>query len=137
YLEHRLGAVRQLAYERRLGALGDAESFRRRSGSIQQEYGGFQALNWVSPEGVITWVVPEERNRGAVGRDLRETPAAWEAHQRAAASPGTLVATPPLELFQGGRGFAVYLNLGAGQGSLNAVFRIAPLVEGSLMRGVL
>lgn len=100
-------------------------AFRALSRDIQAQWQGFQALSWVDPAGTIRWVVPLSGNERAFGLDLSDHPAAGPL-LAAARADGQIRATPPIDLAQGGRGFAVYLPLGgpgAPRGYLNGVFR--------------
>jgi len=102
--------------------------FRQRSQSVQDQFGGFLALNWIDEQGVIRWVAPEGPNRAAEGRNVLGHPVAGPFFERAR-DTGADVATEPLDLFQGRRGFASYLPIGDGRGYLNAVFDSRRLVE--------
>jgi signal transduction histidine kinase/ActR/RegA family two-component response regulator len=118
------------------GADGD---FVARSQSLQDNFGGFQALNWVAPDGTIEVVVPREANSGALGKSLLNHPIAGDPFLDARRT-GEPQLTAPLELFQGGRGVATYMPVGRNEvtiGYLNAVFRMQQLVERSLGAGML
>lgn len=130
-MDNHLGALRQLG--RTLLAHGqvDEATFRAASLAHQQAYQGLQALNWVDGQGVIVWVEPEAQNQGALGHDLTRHPVA-SGTVIAALSSDEIQVTPPLELLQGGWGFAAYLRLrrdGETLGLLDAVFRLPDLLE--------
>ncbi|WP_282606991.1 PAS domain S-box protein [Pelagibius sp. Alg239-R121] len=114
--------------------INSPEAFVETIESLQQQFSGFQAVNWVNPEGIIQWVAPEADNGPAKGANLAEHPFASLLLRRAAEANQDL-ATRPITLLQGGKGFATYYPLirdGKLEGYLNGVFRIEPLLENAL-----
>ena len=94
--------------------------------AIVSQYEGFQAINYINPQGIIEWVVPESPNLPARGKDLHTHPYAAESFVLAEQT-GQDIITPIIELWQGGAGFATYFPLlkeGQLQGYLNGVFRV-------------
>ncbi len=137
YAAHRIGLLRQIAGPWRADLITDRRAFVDEALAIHAQYGGYQALNWISPDHRIEWITPELPNLLALGRSLLEHPYAKETYERALGKPGLIAVTPPILLWQGGEGFTAYLWLGEGKGTLNAVFRYEPLAEASLTGGVL
>lgn len=142
YLQSRLLAMQVLQQGAESGLFLDRFPFQDQSRAIQQEFGGFQAVNWVDASYIIRWVVPLEGNEGAVNRNVTENPIAKRALLEAVAA-GKNVMSSPLDLFQGGRGFATYFPVWAGEGEeqmlvglVNGVFRARPLIEGALHAGL-
>jgi sensor domain CHASE-containing protein len=94
---------------------------------------GLLALNHVSPDGVITVVIPEAPNQVALGMDLDQhtSPGVAEAVARAREADGP-VRTPVVELYQGGRKLLFYHAIRDADGRprrlVNCVFRIDTLV---------
>ncbi len=135
HLRARLAVVGSLAREVAASeALRNAEGFEMRARSALGALPGFQALNWVDERGVIAVVVPSEGNEGALGKSVLESPAARSAFLAARARRQPTI-TPPLSLFQGGRGIASYFPIGpeaGGHGYLNAVFRIESLARSAV-----
>ncbi len=136
YLSTRLGLVEILRDDRVGGELRSADEFREAAQAIQRAFSGFQAINWIDAEGVIQCVVPLESNRAALGRSLRSHPEA-EAARTFLLAERTFEPrmTPPIDLLQGGRGFATYFPVkpdGRLEGYVNGVFRIDPLIEDCL-----
>ena len=122
----------------KIGRINTPESFKAQAMALHQHFSGLQAVNWVDPQGFIRWAVPEESNRAAIDKNLRQHPEAAATFLQAEQS-GQMRVTPPLNLLQGGKGLAAYFPLivnGENEGYLNAVFRIAPLIEACLGRGV-
>jgi len=113
--------------------------FRVFATEIQHLNQGLLAINRVDAQGVIRWVVPAGPNQAALGRDLTENPVTGEVLARARDS-GEIQLTPPLDLYQGGRGFAAYYPLTRDDrpaGFVNGVFRTRPMVEDCLSRGAM
>lgn len=114
------------------------ETFEAHAQNVVENLGGLLALNWTDPDGVIQWVVPEAPNLAAKGRDLMNNPAVAPVLQRAVDS-GTIQVSGILDLYQGGRGVVAYIPIvqdGHNWGVLNAVFRLKPMIEECLARGV-
>lgn len=113
-------------------AIPNEADFRSKALLIQNELPGFQAINWIDDKGIIQWVTPLSPNLPVVGADLIEKAArgAAESFRR------TLLyridsATPPIELIQGGLGFAAYLPIVVDNevsGFINGVFRLEELI---------
>ena len=130
YLEVRLNVVQYLAdHWAADGAPAEAE-LRRHAQDLLGYFSGIVALNWIDVDGVIRWVVPETPNLAAQGQDLKMHPVAASALAEARQS-GEPRVTPVLELYQGGRGFALYIPLlhgGVLEGFVNAAFRTDDLI---------
>lgn len=110
------------------------EDFRLHVESLSRSFSGVVAINWVDADGVIRWVVPEDANRAARGRDL-STKAGAGPVVAAARDSRTLRVTPPLELYQGGIGFAAYAPVVTDDGVVgfvNVAFRIKAMFDGVL-----
>jgi signal transduction histidine kinase len=127
------GRLGLLEHEAETFVLGprDRATFESVSRALQARFGGFQALSWMTREGVITWVVPLEGNEAAVGLDIAKHATAGGAW-RAARDRDRLSVTAPIQLAQGGVGFATYMALrreGQLVGFLNGVFRAPELVR--------
>ncbi len=142
YLQSRLLAVQVLQQGAESGLFLERFPFRDQSLAIQHEFGGFQAVNWADASYTIRWVVPLEGNEGAVDRNITENPIAKRALLEAVEERKNVM-TPPIDLFQGGRGFATYYPVWAGEGEeqmlvglVNGVFRTEPLIEGALHDGL-
>ena len=138
FITARLHLVRQLAQQWSRGEMDNQERFAETAQAIQAEFSSFQAINWVDAQGVIRWIVPEETNLPAKGREL-SAHAGLEGVLKKAESTHLPAASFPLELFQGGRGFATYFPIFRERelkGYVNGVFRMDRLVEDCLDRGV-
>ncbi|MFT6362064.1 MAG: PAS domain S-box-containing protein [Planctomycetota bacterium] len=113
--------------------------FRRRADSLVRRRPGFQAINWVSLEGVIEVTSPLQSNEAALRQNLLQHPNAdvratfASAIQMEGGQGGELSSTSIISLFQGGLGFSVFHPVhreGDGQiGVLNASFRLKDLLE--------
>ena len=127
----RFSVVELLKFQWSDGGIDTLADFRRAANSVLKQFPDIQALNWVNGEGVITQVNPIEGNEAALGLNVRAlektAPPLMESVERNALS-----LTEPIELAQGGLGFAAYTPVfvnGKLQGHINIVFRTAPLVQ--------
>jgi diguanylate cyclase (GGDEF)-like protein len=74
---------------------------------------GFQAIEWISADFIVTWVVPIEGNESAIGLDLAFEERRLEALQ-VARDGKKITVTRTIDLVQGGKGFLVYMPLHIG-----------------------
>ena len=93
------------------GAEGAArERWNAEARFLIDDFPSFQAIEWVDPDLTVRWVMPLQGNEAALGLDL-----GFEARRRealeAARDQMTVVATHPVDLVQGGKGFLVYVPL--------------------------
>ncbi|MCB1042284.1 MAG: PAS domain S-box protein [Acidobacteria bacterium] len=114
----------------------DEKSFSARSLQVQTQFPGMQALNWVDANGFITWVVPYEANKAALGHNLHTNK---HPQVRQAISEATRLRTPttttPVGLVQGGMGVTCYFPVivdGRLYGFLNGVFSVESVVKACL-----
>ena len=101
---------------------------------ILQEYKGFQAINFISPDGHIIWINPSEGNEIVLGRDLHSHTYANTTFIKSEET-GTDQITPPLRLWQGGFGIATYFPIRIDdelQGYVNGVIRISNFLDNYL-----
>ncbi|MCO4772255.1 MAG: response regulator [Deltaproteobacteria bacterium] len=137
YVGARLLAADTIRLSLQRGDPLEERAFRRRADQVQERFGGFLALNWIDADGVIRWVSPLEPNRSAAGRNVNDHPTAGPFFRQAIQQHRD-VATGPITLFQGQRGFASYLPMNERHlGYLNAVFDAERLVEGCFTSGLL
>ncbi|CAM2008390.1 ATP-binding protein [Acanthopleuribacter pedis] len=130
-VQGRLGLIKLMRDQWAAQAAPDRRAFMDWCNRIFDEFPGFQAVNWVTDQGVIQWVYPPETNSAALGFDLSEHPVAGPVWRRAKITQSYTV-TPGLELLQSGTGFAAYFPItfrDGTKGFLNLVFRSAPLFE--------
>jgi PAS domain S-box-containing protein len=138
FIETRIALVDHIRAEWLAGEVHDKATFGHEALRVQETFSGFQAINWIDPQGVIRWVFPEEENRAVKGMRARERPISGPILELAEGT-GVLRATPPIDLAQGGKGFVVYLPVkrdGRLEGTVNAVFRVSGLVEEALSKGL-
>jgi PAS domain S-box-containing protein len=125
----RLGGLSVLHEALTSGAVMSGESFAMVAGSINASSGGYLAINLIDAERRIVQVWPEEPNRGALGRTVGQTPEIVALLDDAIATNQPR-ATGIVDLFQGGKGVAVYFPVRRDdrfQGFVNAVFRLGDL----------
>ena len=113
-IERRLGEQRgalvRLArrWERR-GAVSEAE-FAAEAQQLIGDFGHLQAVEWADPDLRVRWIIPLAGNEGAQDLDL-----GFEERRRVALDEArrsrTVVATRPIDLVQGGKGFLLYVPL--------------------------
>ena len=84
YVAARLTIVGSLARERAQHAQMTDADFKRRARILEGSFGGLLGINWIDNVGVIRIAVPEERNRSALGRNVRNHPEAAPFFARAA-----------------------------------------------------
>jgi PAS domain S-box-containing protein len=133
-LRTRIAMVEQIRQEWQMVPTADRDAFERRALSLEMEFPGYQAINWVDANGIIRVVVPRDDNVAAEGADLRTHPFAAETFVTAMTTR-TVQITQPLPLLQGGLGMAAYFPVirdGELVGFVNGVFRIAPVVAACL-----
>ncbi|CAM2066394.1 CHASE domain-containing protein [Sulfidibacter corallicola] len=112
----------------------EPEHFFEMCEAYQRKFAGFQAINWITVDGVIEHVTPIKTNRQALGFDVNSHKDAGPIF-RMAKQTGTFQMTPPLQLVQGGVGFATYFPVFKDEelkGFINGVFRIKPLISACL-----
>ena len=135
FMEERLSSLEVLAdrwVERRPPDFSYTR-YRQFAETYFKHYPGFQAINWIDPDGFIRWVYPEEQNYAAKDKNLHNHPetAVRESFARAERDRKYVI-TPCVKLLQGGLGFAAYWPLiydGKMQGYINGVFNISSVVK--------
>jgi signal transduction histidine kinase len=138
-VDTRLALVDSLRREVQSNPEIDLTAFGARASILVEQFPGYQAINWIDAAGRIALVTPLEPNRGALGKRVDQHPTAGTYFQVAQAS-GKPTLTTPLDLFQGGRGFASYYPVNGPEGPrgyVNGVFRVDTLVESCFPGGTL
>jgi signal transduction histidine kinase/CheY-like chemotaxis protein len=135
FLSDRLRALRLLANHLAAQEL-DKASFTQAAADFNLALPGLKAINWIQPDGTITWVYPIEGNQAAQGRNVLDHPEASPSF-RIARRSHVFSLTPPLELFQGTWGVASYTPVIArdetkevlqASGYLNGVFELNSII---------
>lgn len=138
YLNERMQYLATIRSDFESGHIHDREEFKAQAEDALRILGGFQAINWIDSNGTIQWVCPVKGNEPAIGNDLR-------AHEIAGPvlaevdETGHVGATQPIELLQGGWGFATYFPIrinGENKGYINGVFRLGPMLDDALEDGI-
>ncbi|MDX1756946.1 MAG: EAL domain-containing protein [Marinobacter sp.] len=109
-------------------------SWRADARNYLDDFGIYQAIEWIDRNYVIRWLEPVAGNEQAIGFNVAFSPARRQALAQAAAT-GQLDSTGVIELEQGGTGLVIYAPVGAGsdnRGFIAGVFRMASLAS-SLM----
>jgi PAS domain S-box-containing protein len=106
--------------------------------STIQDVPGFQAIEYVTPEAIVTMVYPPEQNRRDYRRDLSQS-ATDRALLEKAHITESVVLSDPGPLVQGGLGFVVYVPVfkkDSYEGWVRGVFRVSDLLRYFLTRDV-
>ncbi|MFQ6678525.1 MAG: PAS domain S-box protein [Fidelibacterota bacterium] len=130
-IDRYLEVLRLLREEWIINSINTEVKYEKVVGNIISGYDGFHGINYIDPEGVIRWIVPETPNIKAKNKDLHDHPFAAETFILAEKTRKDY-ATPVVELWQGGLGLATYFPLirdGQLEGYLNGVFKIHDFVQ--------
>lgn len=126
-----LDLLELISTEWRNNNINSEKEFAQLTHSLLIKFSNFQAINYIDTNGVIQWVNPLEGNKIVLGLDLHDHPEASETFIMAEKT-GRNLASPIINLWQGGVGFAVYFPLyrnGFLDGYLNGVFRVNDMIE--------
>lgn len=134
WVNSRLALLRALRSVAQSGELNAAWGVRVRH--AVEQIGGFQAINWVDAHGVITRLAPTDGNEAALGRNLLDHSVVGDT-VRASMNDFEDRLSPPIDLYQGGRGFTAYVPARAEAdgrllGLVNGVFRADQLAADCL-----
>ncbi len=138
YFKTRLGMLRHIRDDWGDARAPNEGAFRRHASALREFLPEIVAINWIDANGVIRWLEPERANLAAKGRNLHSNAIAGPVLERARLT-GRLQVTPPLELYQGGYGFAVYVPIERDDdavGYVNGVFRYGRVMRDQLAGGV-
>ena len=134
HIQTRIDVVYGLKLDMEAGEIEEFGDMQGRIEKILRTFPDIQALNWASPEGVISYVFPFETNQGALGLDVSKLEAPSKALALSEQINGAQM-TPPINLAQGGLGFVAYIpviSAGELKGFLNVVFRSGPLFSSAV-----
>ena len=125
WVNSRLALLRALKSVAQAGQLDDA--WGERIHHALQEIRGFQAINWMDERGVITHLAPATGNEPALGRNVLDHPIVGPTVRASMADFADRI-SPPVDLYQGGRGFTAYIPVrresdGTLLGFVDGVFR--------------
>lgn len=132
-------AIGRMAY--RLHAQPDTPESRWRvdARNYLEDFGVYQAIEWIDSNYIIQWLEPLAGNEDAVGYNVAFNDQRREALDRAAAT-GDYDLSGIIDLRQGGKGMVIYYPVGAGDannGYIAGVFRMEVLTEQLLTSRVL
>ena len=138
WVNTRLAFLRSLRSLAEAGLYDSEGTWAARISHLVDQVGGFQAINWIDARGVITRIAPIVGNEPALGRRVLDHPVVGKTLADAMGRVELRV-SPPLDLYQGGRGFTAYVPVRAGGrpdapllGVVNGVFRTDHLAEACL-----
>lgn len=101
---------------------------------VMSGYPAYQAIEWIDPTFHVLWVEPQRGNEGDVDANLGADPR-QRAKLEDAIDNGSMTATSPTDLRQGGRGFLVFVPVYSQRklmGFLVGVFRYQALLSSIL-----
>src|SRR5690554_161169 len=104
-----------------------------------EDFGVYQAIEWIDSDYIIRWLEPLTGNQEVVGYNVAFNDERREALERAAAT-GDYDLSGIIDLRQGGKGMVIYYPVGAGDtnnGYIAGVFRMEVLAEQLLTSRVL
>lgn len=113
----------------------DLEEFLKHVKAHTELVPGYQAINWVNSQGIIEVIFPITGNEAALGKNLYDhpTPSVPQTINKAIQTQRVARTPATIELFQGGRGFALYWPVYDSKedllGFVNGVFKVDELVR--------
>ncbi len=138
-IQYHLSALHHLKYHWEKYPVTTREKFEDDVADIFSQFPGFQAINFVDTTGTILWIYPEATNLPAKGKNLYSHPSKSVSETFERAKNSHLVSvTPPVDLLQGGKGYASYFPIVKDStllGFINGVFRIEDIIKQCLSRG--
>ncbi len=129
-LEYEVTALERMATRWEAGGKPSRHVWERDARRYVDDFGHFQAIEWVDPSYHVRWIVPIEGNEQAQDLNLAVEPRRRAALEAAQASYDVTV-TEPVDLVQGGRGLLLYCPIHSDQsfdGFILGVFRINDLL---------
>ncbi|MCG7200115.1 EAL domain-containing protein [Marinobacter pelagius] len=114
-------------------------SWRADARSYLDDFGVYQAIEWIDRDFVIRWLEPVSGNQDVVGYNVAFSDRRREALETARTT-GQYDISGIIDLKQGGKGLVIYAPVGTGAGNngfIAGVFRIETLVEQLLTSRVL
>lgn len=115
------------------------QDWRIDAGNYLNDFGMYQALEWIDSRFIIRWLEPPTGNENVIGYNVAFSEQRRKALEQAAAT-GHYDLSGIIELRQGGLGMVIYYPVGAGEdnnGFIAGVFRMEVLTRQLLTRRVL
>ena len=136
-VESRIEALRQM--QRRWAFRGGTPraEWEADAAALQEAPGFYRAIEWVDPERIVRWVVPNAGNQGALGADLGAELNGLAALESARFNR-SLSVTHVIALAQGGDGFMAVLPLFTGErldGYIVGAFQVQTMLERTVSQG--
>ncbi|MFP5213895.1 MAG: sensor histidine kinase [Acidobacteriota bacterium] len=103
-----------------------------------EHYPGFVGIYWVDPDGLIQWGFPED-TAASCKRVYDHPDAGYRDVFHKASGTGEPSVTPSIDIYEGGKGFEVFLPLihdGRLQGYMRGVFRMERIVAMALPQSI-
>lgn len=138
FLVH-VGAVRRMAQRLEANPDMSEDLWSRDARSYLDDFGVYQALEWIDREFVIRWLEPVSGNEEVVGYNVAFSPERRAALEAAQAN-GTIDISGVIDLKQGGKGLVIYVPVNSGEdnnGFVAGVFQMETLARHLLTKRVL
>jgi len=138
FLVH-LQAIRRMAQRLEVNPDTTEAEWSQDARNYLDDFGVYQAIEWIDRDFVIRWLEPLSGNRDVVGYNVAFSPERRQALERAQAS-GTIDVSGVIELRQGGQGLVIYVPVHAGpdnNGFVAGVFKMETLARQLLTSRVL
>jgi PAS domain S-box-containing protein len=130
HLDGLLKTLNQLRLGEARGERRDTLAFEAAAQNTLDDYSEFLGVNLIDKDRTIVAVTPLAKNAAALGQQVGQTPSILALLDEARSSR-LPKATPPVELFQGGKGIVTYFPIFRGDefaGYVNGVFRLDELI---------
>lgn len=126
-----LSALQRMAGRREAQPGLPESAWRKDARQYLEDFGTYQAIEWVDRNNLIRWVEPMDGNRSVLGYNVAFSLQRKQALERAAQT-GQLDISGAIELRQGGSGLVIYAPIGRGTsnaGFIAGVFRMGKLID--------
>ncbi len=130
-VETRIKALNRMSQRWEIRDLTPRKEWEADAKSYINDFGGFQAIEWVDPSFHVRWIVPLAANEADRNLDLPFEERRQTALENAL-KKRKITITKPIDLLQGGKGILAYVPIFKGQkfnGFIIGVFRLQPLLE--------
>ncbi|AOY90328.1 diguanylate cyclase [Marinobacter salinus] len=133
------GAIRRMADRMHTNPETSEQNWRRDARNHLQDFGVYQAIEWIDRDFIIRWLEPYSGNEDVIGFNVAFSDQRREALEIAQRS-GELDISGVIDLRQGGKGLVIYAPVGAAadnRGFIAGVFRMETLARQLLTNRVL
>lgn len=132
-------AIQRMAGRTEAAPGNSEENWRRDARQYLQDFGVYQAIEWIDRDFIIRWLEPYSGNEDVIGFNVAFSDERRRALEIARRS-GNLDISGVIDLRQGGKGLVIYAPIGSGEenkGFIAGVFRMETLARQLLTNRVL